>query len=530
MAMPVKYSTHFTNKDLPQSQPMCADQISNSAGGYTWAIDDWARLDRFVVLGTEGGTYYADERKLTTDNTNTILKLIDKDGIRVVERVVELSQAGRAYKNDAAIFVLALAFSQGDEATRKTAEGNLHKIARTGTHLFTFLEYVNAMRGWGRALRRAVGNWYQEKETTELVYQITKYQQRNGWSHRDALRLAHPKTKEYTRNWLYQYIVGKAAITDIPVDLDYISACEKLKKANSREAVSLIRSYDLPREVVPTGLLNDPDIWTALLEKMPMTAMIRNLATLTRVGVIKQWGKSTNTICERLTDKARLKKARIHPIQILAALTTYQAGKGARGGHQWTPIQKVVDALDKAFYLSFDAVEPTGKRVVLALDVSGSMSWGTISGVPGLTPRIGSAALALITAATEKNHIITAFSHEMVKVAISPRQRLDDVIKQTDKIPMGGTDCSLPMVWAMNNGIEADAFVIMTDNETWAGQIHPAQALQQYRHYTKINTKLVVVGMISTGFSIADPKDPGMLDCVGFSTDTPTIIADFIRE
>jgi len=74
-----------------------------------------------------------------------------------------------------------------------------------------------------------------------------------------------------------------------------------------------------------------------------------------------------------------------------------------------------------------------------------------------------------------------------------------------------------------------DAFVVYTDSETWAGKIHPAQALREYRQRTGIPAKLVVVGMVSNGFSIADPTDGGMLDVVGFDAAAPALIADFIR-
>ena len=75
-----------------------------------------------------------------------------------------------------------------------------------------------------------------------------------------------------------------------------------------------------------------------------------------------------------------------------------------------------------------------------------------------------------------------------------------------------------------------DAFVIYTDSETWAGETHPVQALRQYREKTGIAAKLVTVGMVSNGFSIADPNDAGMLDVVGFDTAAPAVIADFIRS
>ena len=94
-------------------------------------------------------------------------------------------------------------------------------------------------------------------------------------------------------------------------------------------------------------------------------------------------------------------------------------------------------------------------------------------------------------------------------------------------LPFGGTDCALPMLYAMEREREVDAFVVYTDSETWAGDVHPAQALRQYRERSGIDARLIVVGMTSNGFSIADPKDAGMLDVVGFDTATPAVIADF---
>jgi 60 kDa SS-A/Ro ribonucleoprotein len=260
---------------------------------------------------------------------------------------------------------------------------------------------------------------------------------------------------------------------------------------------------------------------------MPMTALIRNLATMTRLGLVAPNSGGTRRVLDQLADGERLRRARVHPIAVLGALKTYAQGHGERGKQTWTPVPAVVDALDRAFYAAFGNVTSTGKRWVLGLDVSGSMSCGMIAGVPGLTPRVGSAAMALVTAATEHASTVMAFSDKLVKVNISPRQRLDDVIKKTDNIRFGGTDCALPMLWAMEAKVEADVFVIYTDSETWHGKIHPAQALRQYRQKTGIPAKLVVVGMVANQFSIADPQDGGMLDIVGFDTAAPTLISDF---
>jgi 60 kDa SS-A/Ro ribonucleoprotein len=77
--------------------------------------------------------------------------------------------------------------------------------------------------------------------------------------------------------------------------------------------------------------------------------------------------------------------------------------------------------------------------------------------------------------------------------------------------------------------VPIDAFVVYTDSETWCGAVHPVQALARYRREMNIPAKLVVVGMVSNRFSIADPDDGGMLDVVGFDTSAPALMADFIR-
>ncbi len=116
------------------------------------------------------------------------------------------------------------------------------------------------------------------------------------------------------------------------------------------------------------------------------------------------------------------------------------------------------------------------------------------------------------------------------RVNISPRMRLDDVVKRISDLPFEGTDCALPMIWAREHKLNVSGFITYTDSETWAGNIHPAQALRQYRSEFVGDAKAVVVGMTSNGFTLADPNDRGMLDVVGFDTTVPAVIADFVRS
>jgi 60 kDa SS-A/Ro ribonucleoprotein len=550
----MSYLKRLATRAVPQTEPL-QGQVPNSDVGHSWAVDDWAHLHRFLVLGSEGGSYYASEWKLTRANARAVERCVASDGPRAVREIVATSHEGRAPKNAPAIFALALAAAAEDEATRKAALDALPQVCRTSTHLFEFATFVEGFRGWGRSLRRAVGAWYAAQSPNALAYQAVKYRRREGVTHRDLLRLAHPArrvsagnptlglTPEHGR--IFEWIVRGGETSGLP---GLVDGFVRVQAATSpSEVASLVRAHGLPRESVPSEHLTSPIVWEALLEDMPITALVRNLATMTRVGVVADGSSGTAEVVARLADVDRLRRARVHPIAVLAALRTYASGHGARGKGSWNPVAAVIDALDAAFYAAFASVEPAGTRVLLALDVSGSMEYGNVAGVPGLSPRDASAALALVTAATESRHEIVAFyagkggwkagerrewylgADGITPLAIGPRRRLDDVIRVVSGLPFGGTDCALPMLYAAARGIEVDTFVIYTDSETWAGDVHPARALQDYRRASGIDARLVVVGMVSNGFTIADPYDAGMLDVVGFDSATPQLVSDFAR-
>ncbi len=534
----MKYNALFKQKQTPQYAPIPGTaQVPNSAGGYAWQVSAWDRLRRFIVLGTESGSYYASEATLTLENANNVLDCIRQDGLRVVRETVAISDEGRAPKNDPAIFVLALTAARGDEPTRRAALEAMPKVCRTGTHLFQFAEYVQTFRGWGRGLRRGVAGWYTAQTPRNLAYQSVKYRQRDGWTHADLLRLAHPKPGSEAQGAIFKWITrpeeaGWARDVRQPEEeaLAFIWAFQRTQEAQSVEMVlKLIQDYDLPREALPTQWLNEPSVWAALLDKMPMTAMLRNLGVMARVGLLQPFTGAEATVIERLGNADLLRKARIHPIAVLSALRVYAQGRGMRSDASWKPTPRVVDALDSAFYLAFKNVEPADKRLMLALDVSGSMMAGVIAGVPGLSPRDGSAAMALVTARTEPQYTIVSFQTQITPLNISAKMRLDDAIRAVSNLPFGGTDCAQPMLYALENKLLVDTFVVYTDSETWHGNVHPAQALWQYREKTGIPAQLIVVAMVSNRFSIADPNDAGMLDVIGFDSATPQVISDFAR-
>lgn len=542
------YNRHVNRRKTPQSRKIPGStQVPNSAGGFAWEVNDWTKLGRFLILGSEGGTYYISGQKLTIDNADVVMRLIKSDGVEVVNRIIKISEQGRAAKNDPALFALALAASFGDNVVKQTALNALPLVARTGTHLFTFIEYAESFRGWGRSFQRAIADWYLMKEDEKLAYQLVKYRQRAGWSHRDVLRLASPKTNSAVKNALFRYAIdvgfenrevkrGETVSNYNQVDEDslpnLVSAFDAVQKAEtSKEVLGILKNNtSVSWEMIPSELMT-PSIWKRLIMTgMPLNALIRNLARCTANGTIKPMTEVSTFVARRLTNEKLIKAARIHPLNVLAALKTYASGgrSSQYSKLSYKPVESVLDALEEAFYLAFQNVEPTNKRTMLGLDVSYSMS-SEIAGIKNVRCCEGTAAMAMVTARTEPEYMIMGFADEFRSLGITAKSRLDDAIKRALNANFGGTDCSLPMLYALDNNLEIDTFTVYTDSETWAGRMHPSQALDKYRQKTGIPAKLIVVSMTANPFSIADPDDAGMMDVVGFDTAAPRIMADFAR-
>jgi len=518
----------------------------NDGGGFGFKVDPWARMRRFLIMGSEGGTYYVDQKQLTKDNALNTLSCIDADGRRAVDLIADVSTRNLAPKNTPAEFSLALAASAKDAGTRARALSRLPEVCRIPSHLFHFVSFVRQFRGMGRGLKGSLRSWYQAKDLADLAYSVVKYQARDGFSNRDILRLVRPKAEDKARNGLYKWIVdGIGSFDEDPVTYEMlpqvVRAFEAGKTASRKELISLISKYNLSHEMIPTEAKTDPDVWEALLERMPPQALLRNLGNMSKCGLLRPLSSAAAAVIRKIADTESLRKRRVHPMAILIAMKQYASGKGLRGDGVWTPVPGVVDALDTAFYDSFEGVEPTGKDILIGVDGSGSMMGSSFKGagfwqnpardIAGtcLHPCEAAAALALACAKKEKNYYIMGYADQFRDLGITPRMRMDEVLSRTLFKTFGRTDCAIPMTWAEENKVGVDGFYILTDNDTYAGAIHPSQALRRYREKSGRNAKLAVVSMVPTGFSIADPKDDGMLDVAGFGADVPAVVSDFMR-
>lgn len=539
----------------PQTRPLPgreADQVRNPAGGFVFALDMWRRLEDFVVLGTAGGTYYVDSAPVTADNVSVVHEALRVDGPRAVAVAEEVSTARppRAPSNRGALFVLAAAHAAGDTATRQAAAAALPQVARTTEHQATWFGYYKQLAGKAaggsvkirsrRSLRRAMAHTLMAEDTEAVAYRACKAMQRRTpqgelFHLRDVLRLARPNPVTPQRRALFGWIVGTVSDEQAREQVRRVDDFLTAQAAGSvREAVSVITERNVPWEFLPDRWLTEPAVWDALIDTIGVTALLRNLGRMTRLGTLAPLGDAAQRVRARLTDAEALAGARIHPMTVYLALAAYRAGRTpARPGKEpqfWAPLPAVCDALEEAWELSYGHVEPSGRRLLIAVDASASMSCKQVlaNGTPvGTTYKVAN-TLAMIMMRVERGnaHCIEVTT-EMRPSPITARTSLAEI--QGRRPYGGGTDLAVPFTWALREQVQADGVLVLTDNVTWAGDRHPSQALAEYRCRVSPAARLIVAGMNPTGESIGDPGDPGVLNVAGLDANLPALVTEFLR-
>jgi 60 kDa SS-A/Ro ribonucleoprotein len=456
----------------------------------------------------------------------------------------------RAPKNRPALFALAAAFTFGDPAARQAAKGALAEVARTTDHLASFFGYYKNLggkpsRSWtapvmGRAARGMFASWFLAGDVDRVAWRACKARQRRtpageAFDLRDVLRIAHPKADSPARRALLGWIAGNVGDAEARAQVPAVDAYLTARSVTTTaEAVRVVRERGVPWEFLPDSVLTDPRVWDALVDTIGMTALIRNLARMTRIGTLKPMGGATRRAADRLTDARALAGARVHPMDLFLALRVYGSGKARphpRAEEQrWSPVPAVVDALEEAYELSFGHVEPSGRRLLVAVDSSGSMTWSTV--LSGGSP-LGSAyevanAMAVILNRVEGDacHVIDVDTRVHAS-RVTSRTNLREI--GSWKPSGGGTNLALPFAHAREERLAVDGVVVLTDNETWAGGRHPTQELSAYRSAVNPDVRVVVAAMTPAGHSIGDPKDGGVLNIAGLDASLPMVVNGFIR-
>ncbi|CAL8344068.1 unnamed protein product [Merluccius merluccius] len=512
-------------------------------------LNDKAKLCRFLCYGSEGDVYTAGEDlRPRVETAGALLSMLqDGRGCEAVEAVERFADGGRAACLNPCLFGLALCSQRSELQTRQAAFKALKGVCREPGHLFVFIQYKKELKDgmkcgiWGRALRKAVSDWYNERDAMNLAKAVTKCKQRAGWSHKDLLRLSHTKaskdtivliSKYVTKGWKEVQVAyaDKENPEEVVKLLSYLEAVEKVKHScDEAEVVHLIEEHGLEMEQLLTDHLKSKEVWRALLKDMPLGTALRFVGKMTVDQVLEPGSSDMTEFCNRIQDETVVKNAKIHPFDILLAMENYKRCQSSRGKIKWEPSGTVLTAMESAFYKSLQNVESTGKRFVVAIDISASLS----SVVPGtsLSTAFAAAAIAMIISRTELDTQVLVYSEGVVSpCAVTAEMSLADVTCALVKSPTSTTDCTLPITWALEEGKAVDVFVVLTNNPLWTFTASPVETLKKHREKSGNFSKLVMCGLTAIGHTIADTEDSGLLNICGFDTGALNVIRNFAMD
>lgn len=509
-----------------QTHADATGQTVSNEGGIVHRVDALTLLRRFLILGSTG-TFYATGFQVTRDATAAVDRALAADARAVLDMVCEVSAGNLALRKDPQLYVLArLTEPAVPLDVRRDAGVAVATVARTGTDLLHWLDYrYGARRASGRLFRRAVANWFLSRTPDDLALQAVKYDQRDGWTLRDALRLARPKapTPEYARvfDWMAHGDARKAAPDEERLFHGY-AALRVLHDPGPDAAAALIEEYRLPREAVPGELLAHRNVWAALFPDMPGRALLRNLGKLGSVGLFDD-----PAMAARAVEKIGRATTVCHPFEFLIAGAVYRSGRGVRGSLAWTPVAAITDALGEAFGRSLGtlAVHDT-IRPLIALDVSGSMSQN--AGGTVLSCIEAEVALAQVLAYQFPQAEFVVYSGDLMPVTVHGRGH-DALRRDIGRWSRSSrwTRCDLPLRKAATD-TTCDAVVSITDSETGGAGNVPALVRIIQSQPSRETFRHAVVAMATNDISIADAADPRQLDLVGLDASMPRALALFL--
>jgi 60 kDa SS-A/Ro ribonucleoprotein len=524
--MPTNYNRIARN--VPVTTQADPRQVPNDSAGFVFQADILTRLERFLILGAEGSTYYISHQEHALRNVQTVTQALAQEPIKAIDLALDVSVKGRAMKQDAGLYLIAEALKHPTIEVRQHAAHVALQMTRTGSTLLSLIAYIGKERGTGKIVRGLINEWYNSRTAREVAYQVLKYANRATWTHGDVIRRGHPKPSTPDHDAIFKWLLHnteKNGAYALEGEIaDYLRGYDALRIGDERTVLGLVERFGFTHDMIPSERLT-ANVWRLLLEKgLAMTALTRNLGSLTAKGLLDEHAVLMGVV--EAFRQERITKGRVHPMTLYQALKVYASGKGVRGSLTWNPKRQVIDALDRAFYLAFGNLTQSNKRIHVALDHSGSMTTGNVLGMPSTTPAQASVAMGAVLAHQYPYATFTLFGTTINRTeAISPNRRLDDIERSIRRVGEA-TDFSVAMNYHAKHDL-GEALIMFTDGQVNTGQhVHTSIAeLHRKRGAVK-----VVGAFTESNWTSLTIDDPLYLGIVGFDSSVPQLLTGFLGE
>ncbi len=469
---------------MSRAQKIFSAQIPNTANreGYpAYARSLEEQYVQTLLTNTIGNTFYADSETLLSEADALHDQMLEKNPNFVAKALIFARNRGLMRLQP--IFGLAKLSPVSTELFARIFD-NVVLIPSDLQDFMVILEGQGRGQG-GRAVKRQVARFLNNVSE----YWAIKYNGRGrGYSLGDIVKTVHPKPINDKQKAIFAYLVGKEFNkTQVP----QISAYEALKKTTDvKEQIALIQEGKLPHEVVTGVIKPDKEIWNAILQQMPIFALLRNLNTLDRAGVLDENREYIKSV---LNDPERLAKSKILPFRFVTAF--HQVEKA------W-----IKDVLRQAVEMTFDNLPEIYGKTAVFLDVSGSMEGDYL--------RIGSVFAVALYKKTKGNGIFWTFD---TRVYDPQPSMYDSILTQAERIKAGGgTDTGAPVEKLRKDNIYVDNIIIITDEQQNTGSPFYKE-LEKYRRSINPNTKAFVIDIAPYRSAMIPPTDKNTHYIYGWS-------------
>lgn len=413
----------------------------NEAGGVAYPRRPESALALYAATGCLDGTFYASaEAQLDV----ALALCAQADPAFVAKTAVYARERGHM-KDMPALLLASLSLRDGESMQRAFA-----RVIDNGRMLRNFVQILRSGRVGRKSLgsrpKRLVRQWIENASVEQLLAAAIG----NDPSLADVIKMVRPKPADAQRAALYAWLIGK------PSDAAALPALVREYEAFKRD-----RRGPLPKLPFQyfTSLPLDAAQWGELADHASWQTLRMNLNTFQRHGVFED-ERRVAAVAARLRDERAIAKARVFPYQLMSA---WRAGDGLPA--------PILEALQDAMEIATRQVPTLEGNVVVAVDVSGSMSAPVTGYRQGATSKVRCVDVAaLIAACIQRNHPgarVMPFDTEVRDLRLNPRDSVTTQAAQLAALCGGGTSVSAPFARLNREKAKLDLIVLVSDNESW---------------------------------------------------------------
>lgn len=205
------------------------------------------------------------------------------------------------------------------------------------------------VHGFGRGMKRAIGQWYNNKSSAELCNIMGRRRGLYRWTHRDLFKLCHMKFDESQQDKVQIMKAMYNRGVKVLREMDTLAAQERSTGSMIRlcqifrfkmcedatDGANMFVRSGFELDQVPSHFLTDATFWTVSLPHVPYADMLRVLLTLHGYGLLGKHPVLKQLFVERLGNREQIRSSGVQPLHLLSLI------KGYKAGHRYPESRKV---------------------------------------------------------------------------------------------------------------------------------------------------------------------------------------------